>query len=64
VQLYDLANDLAETRNLQAEKTEVVATLTTLLEGYISRGRSTPGEPQRNDAAVAWRDSTPRKKER
>ncbi|MFM9031467.1 MAG: sulfatase family protein [Opitutaceae bacterium] len=62
LQLYDLATDLAETRNVHAEKPEVVAKLTALLESYVTRGRSTPGEPQRNDAAVAWRDAPPRKK--
>ncbi|MFM8335062.1 MAG: arylsulfatase, partial [Opitutaceae bacterium] len=61
-QLYDLATDLAETRNVHAENPEVVAKLTALLETYVSRGRSTPGEPQRNDVAVAWRDVPPRKK--
>ena len=61
-QLYDLATDLAETRNVHAENPEVVAKLTALLETYVSRGRSTPGEPQRNDVAVAWSDAPPRKK--
>ena len=61
-QLYDLATDLAETRNVHAENAEIVAKLTALLETYVSRGRSTPGESQRNDAAVAWRDAPPRKK--
>ena len=61
-QLYDLATDLAETRNLQSEKPEVAAKLTALLESYVARGRSTPGEPQRNDVAVAWRDAAPRRK--
>jgi arylsulfatase A len=62
LQLYDLANDLAETRNLQAENPEAVAKLTALLESYVTRGRSTPGEPQRNDAAIAWREAPARKK--
>jgi len=64
LQLYDLANDLAETRNLQAEKPEVVARLTALLDSYVNRGRSTPGASRQNDAAVAWRERAPRGKER
>jgi len=64
LQLYDLANDLAETRNLQAEKPEVVAKLSALLESYVARGRSTPGETRKNDVAVSWREATARKKER
>jgi len=64
LQLYDLANDLAETRNLQAEKPEVVARLTALLDSYVTRGRSTPGASRQNDAAVAWRERAPRGKER
>jgi arylsulfatase A-like enzyme len=56
VQLYDLARDLGETRNLEAERPEVVARLTALLEGYVTRGRSTPGAPRANDGPVSWRD--------
>jgi arylsulfatase A-like enzyme len=56
VQLYDLARDLGETRNLEAEQPAVVASLTALLEGYVTRGRSTPGAPRANDVPVAWRE--------
>ena len=44
--------DLAERKNLQAEHPEVVARLTKLLEQYVSRGRSTPGQPRKNDAQI------------
>ena len=54
LQLYDLAADLGETVNRQAEKPEEVARLTALLERYVATGRSTPGEPQANDVAVDW----------
>jgi len=40
VQLYNLANDVGETKNLQAEHPEVVARLATLLARYQSEGRS------------------------
>ena len=33
----------------------VVARLTALLEKYVADGRSTPGEPQENDAKIALR---------
>jgi arylsulfatase A-like enzyme len=39
-QLYNLADDLAETKNLWLEKPEVVARLTALLEKYKKDGRS------------------------
>lgn len=52
VQLYDLAADPAETRNLQAEHPEIVARLIALLEKYVAEGRSTPGAPQRNSREI------------
>jgi arylsulfatase A len=52
VQLYHLGDDLAESRNVQAEHPEVVARLTRLLERYVSEGRSTPGSPRSNDRPV------------
>lgn len=42
VQLYDLANDLKETKNLHAVHPEIVRELTVLLEEYQSNGRSRP----------------------
>ncbi|MCI0722766.1 MAG: arylsulfatase, partial [Acidobacteria bacterium] len=52
VQLYDLAKDVGETRNLQSEHPDVVKRLTALLGKYIAHGRSTPGQPQKNDITV------------
>ncbi|WP_026955104.1 sulfatase family protein [Algoriphagus vanfongensis] len=49
VQLYNLASDPGETKNLQAENPEKVASLKELLSKYIQEGRSTPGAPQPND---------------
>ncbi len=51
-QLYDMAADPGETRNLAASEAEVVARLTKRLESYVADGRSTPGEKQKNDANV------------
>jgi arylsulfatase A len=52
VQLYDLAADPSESRNLQAREPEVVKRLTRLMERYAADGRSTPGVPQPNEGKV------------
>ena len=52
VQLYHLADDMGETRNLAAEQPERVAQMQALLETVIIQGRSTPGSRQRNDVEV------------
>ncbi len=54
-QLYDLSAEIAETKNLHAERPEEVARLTKLLEQIIANGRSTPGAKQANDAAIQIR---------
>ena len=41
VQLYDLENDIGETNNLYAEYPDVISRLTSLLESYREKGRST-----------------------
>lgn len=53
-QLYNLADDIAESRNLYAENPQRVAELTDLMGSIVSRGRSTPGPTQRNDVPVNW----------
>lgn len=52
VQLYNLADDIGETKNLAADKPEKVAELKELLEKLITDGRSTPGTLQKNDVEV------------
>jgi arylsulfatase A len=52
VQLYDLARDLAESRNLAAANPAIVARLTALLDRYVAEGRSTPGPRQSNDVPI------------
>jgi arylsulfatase A-like enzyme len=49
-ELYDLHADLGETKDVAAANPEVVERLAAVLEEIIARGRSTPGEPQQNDA--------------
>ena len=56
VQLYNLDDDLGETRNLAAEKPELVAEMKSLMEKVIADGRSTPGPVQKNDVEVTIRD--------
>lgn len=51
-QLYNLADDLAETTNLANQNPDKVKALAALLEKQIANGRTTPGEPQKNDARV------------
>ncbi len=55
VQLYDLARDPGERRNLQAEHPEIVVRLAGLLERYVAEGRSTPGKRLKNDVDVSLR---------
>ncbi len=52
VQLYDLSNDIGETKNVRTDHPEVVARLTKLLEQQIADGRSTPGARQTNDVKI------------
>lgn len=49
VQLFDLAADIGETKNVEAEHPEIVERLVELLERYVAEGRSTPGAKQPND---------------
>jgi len=55
VQLYNLEQDPGERRNVQADHPEIVARLTTLLERYVTEGRSTLGPATKNDRAVTIR---------
>ena len=49
LQLYQVDEDPGETNNLQAEHPEMVTELRNRVERYVRTGRSTPGEPQKND---------------
>lgn len=59
MQLYDLADDIGEKKNVQAEHPDVVGQLTKLLEKQVADGRSTPGAPQQNDAKIdIWKKNS------
>lgn len=52
LQLFNLREDIAETKNLASEQPELVLSLTREMEAIISRGRSTPGPDLSNDVPV------------
>ncbi|HEX8915996.1 MAG TPA: arylsulfatase [Humisphaera sp.] len=51
-ELYNLQTDLSESKDVAGANPEVVKELTVLMRKYVADGRSTPGAPQRNDAAI------------
>ena len=56
VQLYDMGKDVGERRNDQASGKADIDRLTKLMSKYISNGRSTPGQPQKNNVEVVlWK---------
>jgi arylsulfatase A-like enzyme len=63
-QLFDLAADRAETKNLAAEMPGTVKRLAELLDKLIADGRSTPGEPQKNAMVIQVRKESKAAKKR
>ena len=55
VQLYNMKDDPAETKNVYAEHPEIVKELKELMIKYVKEGRSTPGVPQKNDGPEVWK---------
>src|SRR3546814_5743220 len=53
-QLYKLESDPSEENNLAENHPEKVKELQSLLEHYVTSGRSTPGTPQKNDGPPMW----------
>lgn len=53
-QLYNLEDDIGETRNLIAAYPDVAAHMRARLRAIVRNGRSTPGEPQPNNGEAAW----------
>lgn len=55
-QLFNLREDVGETKNLEAANPEKVATLLAILDKNVSEGRSTPGAVQKNTEPVdVWK---------
>lgn len=54
IQLYNLADDIGERKNVYADHPDVVEALTALLARYVETGRSTPGVPQPNTGSPDW----------
>ena len=54
VQLYNLADDIGEENNLQAENPKIIEEFRAELSEIVRNGRSTPGEPQKNDGPETW----------
>ena len=58
-QLYDMDEDVGETKNLQATHPERTSELLSLLQEYVDRGRSTPGPQQSNTAPIElWKSKS------
>lgn len=53
-QLYDMAADIREQKNVIDEHPELVARLKEKLTAQVFGGRSTPGAPQRNTGPERW----------
>lgn len=54
IQLYNLKDDIGENSNIYEENKEIVDELRRLLTKYITDGRSTKGEKQKNDGVDIW----------
>lgn len=52
-ELFNVSEDVSQRRNEFTERPEVVRELMALLEKYKRDGRSTPGEPQKNDVSIS-----------
>ena len=55
VQLYNMKTDPSEQKNVEAQHPEIVSELRSLMVKYVEEGRSTPGEPQKNDGEYPWK---------
>lgn len=52
-ELFNLRDDLSETKDVAATNPEVIAKLSSLMQKYIADGRSTLGAKQKNDANMS-----------
>jgi arylsulfatase A len=63
-ELFNLKNDLSETKNVAEANDPVTGRLTKLMQSYLDRGRSTPGPSQENDFEMSLFDKPEGKKKR
>ena len=61
-ELYNLKDDVSETKDLSRANTEVARRLEKLLQSYIDRGRSTPGPVQKNEFELPFGKSAAKKR--
>ncbi len=61
-ELYNLTDDLSETRNVITNQADISERLAKLMQSYITNGRSTPGAPQKNKHEVKLDGSSRKKK--
>jgi arylsulfatase A len=52
-ELYNLQDDLSETKNVFAANPDIVKKMTALMKSYIANGRSIPGKMQKNDKDIS-----------
>ena len=52
-ELYNLQDDLSETKDVSAANPDIVKKMTVLMKSYIADGRSTPGMIQKNDKNIS-----------
>ena len=62
LQLFNLKDDIGETKNVAKQHPEKVTELQAVLQDYVDRGRSTPGSNQTNDRTIDILAKVPAKK--
>ena len=61
-ELYNLKDDVSETKDVSRANTEVAGRLEKLMQSYIDRGRSTPGPVQKNEFELPFGKSAAKKR--
>jgi len=61
-ELYNLKDDISETRDRSKTNREVAGRLEKLMQSYIDRGRSTPGPVQKNEFELPFGNSGTKKR--
>lgn len=64
IQLFDLSKDPGESKNVQAEHPDRVASMKAMLREIIDNGRTTPGSKLDNDAEIVMHKPFPAKKKK